>query len=87
MGGGGEAWGLLWAFLFGGRRGPPHERSLPWVEWPAAAACHGSSCDSSAEGVVAVLGCPGPPVELLGSSSVLGPVGLVEWPGPEAGGS
>ena len=87
MRGGGESWRLLLAFLFGGRRCPPHERSLPWAEGPAAAACPGSSCGSSSEGAVAVLGCPGLPEELPGSSSVLGPAGLVERPGPEAGGS
>ena len=88
MQGRGESWRLLLAFLFRGRRGPPQERSLPWAEGPAAATCPGSSCGSSAEGAVAVLGCPGSPVELPGSSSVLGPgAGLVEQPGPEVGGS
>ena len=58
--GGSESWGLLLAFLFLGRQGPPGEQSLPWVEGPAAAACPGS---------------------------VLGTAGLVERPGPQAGGS
>lgn len=35
---------------------------------------------------MAVLGWLGPPVELPGSSSVLGPAGLVERSGPKAGG-
>ena len=80
-----ESWGLLLAFLFGAGRGPPRERSLLWVEGPAAAACPGSSCASSSEGTVAAVRFPGTLQRTPGSSSAVRPAALVEQPGPEAG--
>lgn len=70
---------LLLTFLF---RGLPSEWSLLWADGPAATDCPGSS----SEGEVVVMGWPWPPWRTLGSSSVLGPAGLMEWLRPEAGG-
>ena len=87
-----EASGLP-ALLFGGRRGPPGECSLPQVEVDGRAmASSGSSWGSSCSpgiGMGAEGGLPGPPrraaAEVLGRSSALVPSGLSEGTGPGVG--
>ena len=90
---GGEVASGLPALLFGARRGPPGERSLPrlGVEGPGTA-CSGSSCCSSCSssvGTRAEGGLPGPPRraadELLGGSSAADLSGLLEGAGLGAG--
>ena len=71
------------ALLFGGRRGPPGECSLPWLE--VGGSSWGSSCSARV-----VTGAAGglPPTaagEVPGSSSKLGLPGLLEGAGPGAG--